>query len=62
MKPVIDKNKCVGCGTCSALCPDVFELGEDGVAKVKSAKGCDDGSCDCQSAVDSCPEGAISLK
>ena len=62
MKPIIDENKCVGCGTCEALCPDVFQVGDDGKAVVKSAEACKDGSCDCQAAVDSCPEGAISLK
>lgn len=32
---VVDKNKCLGCGTCVALCPEIFELGEDGKAEVK---------------------------
>jgi len=62
MNPVINENKCVGCGTCEALCPGVFKVQDDGKAHVIDLKGCDKGQCDCQSAVDSCPEGAISLK
>ncbi|MFH1598508.1 MAG: ferredoxin [Patescibacteria group bacterium] len=62
MKPIIDTKKCVGCGTCEALCPGVFKVDEDGMAKVTDPKGCDEGKCDCQAAKDSCPEGAISLK
>lgn len=56
--PVVDKEKCTGCGTCIALCPDVFVIGDDGKSGVKDAKAC--ANCDCQAAIDSCPEGAIS--
>ncbi|PIR71424.1 MAG: ferredoxin, partial [Candidatus Nealsonbacteria bacterium CG10_big_fil_rev_8_21_14_0_10_37_25] len=31
----VNKEKCIGCGLCSNLCPEVFELAEDGKAKVK---------------------------
>ena len=24
---------CIGCGACTAVCPDVFELNDDGVAE-----------------------------
>lgn len=33
MKLKIDKEKCIGCGTCEALCPEVFKL-EGNIAKV----------------------------
>jgi ferredoxin len=33
MKAKVDSN-CVGCGFCPAVCPEVFEMGDDGVAKV----------------------------
>jgi ferredoxin len=35
MKIKIDKDKCLGCGTCVAMAPEVFEIGEDGKSKVK---------------------------
>lgn len=28
----VNKEKCIGCGLCPNLCPEVFELGEDGKA------------------------------
>ena len=28
----INKTKCIGCGACGAICPDVFEV--DGTSKV----------------------------
>lgn len=37
MKPKIDENLCIGCGTCEALCPIVFKVAEDGKAKVLEA-------------------------
>ena len=57
MKLTIDKNACIGCGACAALCPDVFEIGVDGKSHVKNAKAC--AKCDCKAAADGCPVGAI---
>ena len=59
-KPKIDFDLCTGCGTCEALCPDIFQLRDDGKAYVIKESGCN--GCNCQDAVDSCPEGAISLE
>lgn len=56
----VDAKKCIGCGLCPSLCPDVFELGKDGKARVKNAAACS--KCDCQSAADSCPVSAIMYK
>lgn len=56
--PEVDKDLCIGCALCSQVCPDVFEMGSDGVALVKDDA---DRSADCiQDAVDQCPVGAIS--
>jgi len=30
MQPIIDKEKCIGCGTCIALCPGSFKWDESG--------------------------------
>jgi len=50
----VDKEKCIGCGACVALCPDVFEL-EDGKAHVKQGKENES----CEDAVNTCPVKAI---
>lgn len=35
MKVKIDLEKCIMCGSCVAICPEVFEMGDDGKVKVK---------------------------
>ncbi|HLD35021.1 MAG TPA: ferredoxin [Patescibacteria group bacterium] len=55
--PKVDKTKCTGCGTCAALCPEVFGLGEDGFSYVKVLPSYDNFSI--QDCVDSCPNQAI---
>ena len=30
----VNKEKCIGCGTCVAICPEAMELKEDGKAEV----------------------------
>jgi ferredoxin len=53
----IDKDKCIGCGTCVSICPEVFEIdSKDNKAKVKSGKK----ALCIKDAINSCPVGAIS--
>jgi ferredoxin len=52
----INKEKCIGCGSCSALCPEGFEM-KDGKASVKNQKA----KC-IKEAAESCPVQAISVK
>ncbi len=33
MKFKVDKDKCIGCGACQAICEDVFKIGDDGFAE-----------------------------
>jgi ferredoxin len=33
----VDKETCIGCGSCVALCPDVFQLDANGKAEVISS-------------------------
>lgn len=58
--PKIDEEACIGCGVCSSMCPDVFELGDDDIAKVINPDGCN--GCDCEEAADACPTDAIILE
>ena len=58
-KITIDKDKCIGCGTCVALCPKNFYLGNDGKARTKEDTT---NSLDCnQDAENNCPTEAISI-
>jgi ferredoxin len=56
----IKEETCIGCGTCQALCPDVFELdGKNGKAKIKEGADIEkDQSC-VVDAIASCPVNAI---
>lgn len=38
MKIIQEHEKCIGCGTCVALCPKYWEMGEDGKARPKGGK------------------------
>lgn len=37
MKVWIDQDLCTGDGLCAEICPDIFEMHEDGLAYVKEA-------------------------
>lgn len=34
MKIIQERKKCIGCGSCSAVCPKYFEIAQDGLASV----------------------------
>lgn len=57
MKVKIDKSLCIGCGTCASLCPECFEIDEDGKSHFK--EGADSSKCDLKSVADACPVQAI---
>lgn len=56
----IDESICTGCGLCERICPEVFQVGEDNVAKVIGPCSPEYESA-CQEAADSCPVNAISI-
>ena len=61
MPPIIDRNKCVGCGTCADICNSnifVFDRKKDKVPQVKFP----DEGWHCDSCVIDCPKGAITLR
>ena len=60
MKVKVDKDLCIGCGACQALVPDVFEIGDDGLAEVKVSEVNDKLKEDTADAIDNCPTQAIS--
>lgn len=58
MAIVIDENECMGCESCVELCPDVFQMNDDGDKAIVTNA---DSDADCvEEAIDSCPAEAIS--
>ena len=56
----VDKNKCIGCGACTASCPEVFELEDDGKSHVKSGADLSKNAKCIDEAIANCPVSAIS--
>ncbi|MBI5025892.1 MAG: ferredoxin [Nitrospirae bacterium] len=62
MRPVVDEDKCIGCGNCEEVCPAVFHLNEvEGKAEVIDPDACDFADC-CEAAAENCPVEAITLE
>ena len=34
MKAFVDESSCIGCGKCEGICPEVFQLNNDGISEV----------------------------
>jgi len=55
----INRKGCIGCGNCSAICPEVFEMASDGKARVKKGKEKAKDEC-IDKAIEECPVKVIS--
>ncbi len=56
----VNQEVCIGCGTCVNICPDCFEINDEGKSQVKV----EDTTCGCDTkeVIDDCPVRAISLE
>lgn len=54
----VNKDACIGCGLCSALCPKNFKMDEQGKSEVISQEM----SPEVEEAVANCPTGAIIIE
>ena len=53
------KIKCIGCGQCVSLCEDVFDFDDDNLAKVIETPVAEEHEEESNTALESCPTGAI---
>lgn len=61
MKPVVDPDLCIGCGLCEDICPEVFQLWDDGIAHVIAENPDPSLLAEIEDSIASCPVEAISL-
>jgi len=62
MMTKVDKEKCIGCGTCPAIAGDVFRLGDDGKAEAIPAVDLTGKEDAVRQAREACPVQAISVE
>ena len=55
----VNKDLCIGCGACQAVCPEVFEIEDDGLATVVVNEIPEDVKEDAIDAKEGCPTDAI---
>ena len=60
MVPVVDEDKCIGCGNCMEVCPAVFQL-QDEKSHVIDPDACEFVGC-CEAAAENCPVEAITIE
>lgn len=61
MKITIDKQKCIGCGTCVAIAPKSFKLTDDSKAEPIEPPTGGDSQDKIKDAAESCPVTAITI-
>lgn len=59
-KPIIDRQKCIGCGSCVVAAPEAFDLDDQNISTVKEtwAEASDEALLQ---AAESCPVQAITI-
>lgn len=60
MKVKVNSDACITCGACAAICDEVFEIGDEGVAEVKVDEVAEENVDAVKEAIEGCPTGAIS--
>jgi ferredoxin len=60
MKVVVNQSNCIGCGACESICPEVFQINDEGFSTVVGKEeDFNNHEEEIRDAVDSCPTGAI---
>jgi len=62
MKVKVNRDSCIGCGACAAICDDVFEIDDEGLSTLKKEVVEEDQKQEVLDAQDSCPTGAIEVE
>lgn len=61
MKAKVNQNACIGCGACAAICPEEFEITDEGIAKEINENIEDNNKDAVIEASEGCPTSAIEV-
>lgn len=61
MKVKVNKEACIGCSACAAICDTVFEIDDEGLSVVKKEDVKEEEKQEVVDASESCPTGAIEV-
>lgn len=59
MKVKVNRDACIGCGACAAICDTVFEIDDEGLSVLKKEEVEEDEKQAVVDSLESCPTGAI---
>ena len=59
MKLIVKDDVCIGCGACCAICPDCFDMNDEGIATTIVDEISEEFEDDAKDALEGCPVGAI---
>ncbi len=62
MKAKLDKTGCIACGLCVDTCPEVFRMGDDGLAEVYQEDVPKDAEKSAVDAQEGCPVSVITVE
>lgn len=62
MKATLDREGCISCGLCPAICPEVFRMAEDDIAEVWCEDVPEEAEEAAVEAQDSCPVSVIKVE
>jgi ferredoxin len=61
MRASVDLEKCIGCELCASICPDVYRMGDDGLAHAIAEPIPSDVENTAKEGAESCPVEAITI-
>jgi len=59
MKVKVNQEACIGCGACTSVAADLFEINDEGLSTAKVAEVPADKEQEAKDAAETCPTGAI---
>ena len=60
-KIILEREKCIGCGSCEAVCPKYWKVADDGKANFLGSEELKEVECN-KEAADSCPVQCIKIE